>query len=369
MTLWIVLTVMIAVAAAVLAAAVVRRQEARGDRRGEAAALRADLADLDAQAAAGVLPGTVAESLKAETLRRFLGNEAAKPAAAKPALGRGARMAVAVVLAAGLALGATLIYAKIGRPAPPAASGADAASDPTQVADLLPQLEAKVRANPDDATGLRLLGGAYMAVGRYGEAASAFNRLAKVAPGDADALASQGEALTRASSGVVTPSAAAAFRGALARAPADPRARYFLALAKDQGGDHAGAMDDWLALLKSAPPGAPWAAQVRAFVEQTAAERHEDISSRLPPQTPGPADAGAGQQAMIKGMVERLDARLKADPADVDGWVMLMRARLVLGQADEAKRAYERSQAAMAGDTAKQAKLTAAARTLGVPGV
>ena len=57
--------------------------------------------------------------------------------------------------------------------------------------------------------------------------------------------------------------------------------RYFLALRKDQTGDRDGAMDDWIALLNSAPPDAPWLPQVRGFVEQVAAERGVDISDRL----------------------------------------------------------------------------------------
>jgi cytochrome c-type biogenesis protein CcmH len=280
-------------------------------------------------------------------------------------------MGLAVVLAAAIALGATLLYAKLGRPdlAQPGGGGGDLGTQ--QVADLLPRLEAKVRAHPDDPAGLRLLGGAYMAVGRYADAAADYEHLAKVAPGDADALSARGDALTRAASGVVTPPAASAFRAALARDPADPRARYFLALAKDQGGDHAGAMDDWIALIKSAPPGAPWAAQVRDFVEQSAREHHEDISARLPPAS-YPASTGEGgpakQQAMIAGMVERLDTRLKANPKDLDGWVNLMRARLVLGQGEAAKSAYDRGRAAFADAPADEARLTQAAKALGVPG-
>ena len=36
-------------------------------------------------------------------------------------------------------------------------------------------------------------------------------------------------------------------------------------------------MDDWIALLKSAPADAPWAQEVRSFVEQQARSRGEDI--------------------------------------------------------------------------------------------
>jgi cytochrome c-type biogenesis protein CcmH len=371
MTLWIVLTVMISAAGAALAVALTRRQETKHDRPGEAAALRVELADLDAQVAAGALPATTAEALKAETIRRFLGSGASTPSP-RPPLGRRTQMAVAVVLAAVVALGASLLYAKLGRPdlaaqhpAPPAETG----GQPAPVADLLPELEAKVRANPDDPQGLRLLGGAYMDVERYKDAADVFARLAVLDPQDAEVRAAQGEALTRGSGGSVTPQAASAFRAALGINSTDPRARYFLALLKDQRGDHAGAIDDWIALIRSAPPGAPWVGQVRAYAQQVAAQNGIDLRGRLPAESSAPAsDGAAGQQAMIAGMVGRLDARLKANPRDEQGWVMLMKARIVLGQPDAASQALQRGRAAFEGAPQTQRELTEAARQLGVPG-
>ncbi len=372
MTLWLVLTVLISATGAALAVALVRRQDERRDRPGEAAALRSEIADLDAQVAAGVLPASTAESLRAETIRRFLGRTPADRNPARP-LGRGAQMTLAVVLAAAVALGAAALYARLGSPqlatvrAP--ADGAEPGAASGQVADLLPQLEAKVRANPDDPTGLRLLGGAYMAAGRFADAARDYQHLAGLAPKDADARSGEGEALTRAADGKVTPQAASAFQAALGLDPADPRARYFLALRKDQAGDRDGAMADWIALLKSAPPGAPWADQVRGYVQQVAAERHEDISSRLPAAAAAPAAAqSAAAQPMVQGMVAGLDARLRARPRDLQGWIMLMRARMVMSQPQAAKDAYQRGLDAFRDSPGAEAQLKTAAGRLGVPG-
>jgi cytochrome c-type biogenesis protein CcmH len=369
MMLWIVLTVLISAATAALAVALTRRLEAKRDRPGEATALRVELADLDSQVAAGVLPSATAEALKAETIRRFLGSGSSAPSP-KPPLGRRTQMAMALAIAAVVALGASLLYAKLGRPdlavshPAPAETGGDAG----QVAALLPQLEAKVRANPDDPQGLQLLGGAYMDVGRYKDAATTFARLAVLDPQDAEVRAAQGEALTRAAGGSVTPEAAGAFRAALAINPTDPRARYFLALLKDQGGDHAGAVADWVALIRSAPPGAPWVGQIRANVEQVAAQNGIDLRGRLPDDSSAPAAGAVGQQAAIAGMVDRLDARLKANPRDEQGWVMLMKARMVLGQSDAASQALQRGRQAFEDAPQTQRELTDAARQLGVPG-
>jgi cytochrome c-type biogenesis protein CcmH len=72
------------------------------------------------------------------------------------------------------------------------------------------------------------------------------------------------------------------------------------------------------------------------------------------------------QDRMVQGMVERLAARLKANPRDADGWIQLMRSRMVLGQKDQAQAALKDGLAAFAGDSATQAQLKSAAAQLGI---
>jgi cytochrome c-type biogenesis protein CcmH len=70
------------------------------------------------------------------------------------------------------------------------------------------------------------------------------------------------------------------------------------------------------------------------------------------------------RQAMIHGMVEKLAAELKANPRDADGWVRLMRARMVLGEKTEAAAAYRDAREAFADAPAQLAMLQDAARSL-----
>jgi cytochrome c-type biogenesis protein CcmH len=385
MTIWILLTVMIAMACAALAVALVRRQDEAPRRLGDSEALNRQLADIAAQAAAGALPAGTAETLRAETIRRFLAEDTAPERRVRP-LSKIALSVAAVAVAGLVALSAAWLYAKLGRPdlanplaaqLQPDQSPGDATNPAVQLAAQINALEAKARHSPKDVETLKALGAVFMQAERYADAASAYGRAARLAPGDGEAASAQGEALTRAAQGAVTPQAKAAFAAAVADDPTDPRARYFLAAYKDQQGDHAGAMADWIALIKSAPPGAPWAAQVRAAVEQTAAQNHIDISGQLPPEPKGPASDPtvaaqirqmdpAAQKAMIASMVGRLDARLKANPKDPEGWINLMRARMVLGDGPAAASAYRE---ALAGDPTDRPQLTDAARQLGVPGV
>jgi cytochrome c-type biogenesis protein CcmH len=76
----------------------------------------------------------------------------------------------------------------------------------------------------------------------------------------------------------------------------------------------------------------------------------------------------ADRKAMIHSMVDKLAGELKANPHDSGGWVRLMRARMVLGEKDQAAAAYQDARKAFASTPAAQAVLQEAAKSLGVPG-
>ncbi len=70
---------------------------------------------------------------------------------------------------------------------------------------------------------------------------------------------------------------------------------------------------------------------------------------------------------MVRGMVDRLAARLAKEPKDAAGWIQLMRARMVLGEGDAAAQALASARRTFAGDKPALAQLDEAAQTLGVP--
>ena len=396
MTVWLAIVlmgVMLVVAAVGLAIPLVRRYDAAA-REGEtiAAVIRGQLDEVDAQAASGQIGGDAAAALRTELKRRLLVEARARPVAVRLLSDRaGARLAL--IVGTLVALVATGLYAVGGHPeastqrqvaaevadatgtAPPADAG---------IAGVIPQLEARAAATPNDATGWRTLATAYFEEQRFADAAGAYGKAVALRPRDAALLSAEGEALAQAAGGTVTPAAAAAFTAAHGLDAADPRARYFLALARDQHGDHRGAIDDWVALLNSAAPDAPWAAQLRGFVEGAAKQAGVDLAGRLkapPPVLAGAANARgpdaaqvaaaggmseAGRAAFIKGMVDNLAAKLAANPRDADGWIRLIRARQVMGDTGGAKAALAGGRAAFADDPATARSITDAAAALGV---
>ena len=278
------------------------------------------------------------------------------------------RVVFGLVIAGLFAVALGAVYPMLGRPdlaglrPPPPAGPVVERPDPEMIKDL-PLLEARMRAAPDDPRGWRLLGMVYTRLGRFGDAVAAYGRAIDIDPGKPDDLSSQGEALVQAANGVVTPGARRLFSKAVALDPADPRARYFLAMAKDEDGDHTGAMADWIALIKSAPPDAPWLPDMRDFVSRVAAQEGVDLGDRL-----GAPSAPDSQRAMIQSMVERLAGKLKTQPRDEEGWGRLMRSRMVLADPAAAGAALRDGLAAFADSPQTQARLRAAAKGMGVPG-
>ncbi len=366
------------------------------------AVLRDQLNEVGAQAASGQVAAGEAEALRTEIKRRLLVEHRAQTLPvrlmANPAAGRAAAGLAVVV-----ALGATGVYAVIGRPdltapAPPrviaseiAAIDAPAAPAPqaapaaaSDLAPIIKQLEARMAKSPGDPEGWRMLGWSYFQAQRFADAATAYGRALKLDPRGPGYASAYGEALVNAANGVVTPVAAQAFTDAHALDAADARARYFLALARDQAGDHKGAIDDWVRLLNEAPPGAPWAPELRRFVETAANDAKIDLTGRLaaaPPVIAGAANARgpstgdvaavsalapAQQQAFIRGMVDNLAAKLKANPKDADGWIRLIRAYTVLGDKPAAQHALTDGTTALADQPAMRATLVAAAAGMGV---
>lgn len=251
---------------------------------------------------------------------------------------------------------------------------------------LIARLSEAVRRDPDNHEGWFQLGLLLRNSGRFVEAEQAFRRAGELAPGNVDYLAYRAEILMVMARGEVPPEAERLIRRALEIDRSNAQARYLLATIRDRRGEHEGAIDDLIALLRDAPPRAAWEAQVRSALAGIAARNSINIEGRVPPPRQPPAEATAAipgptreqmdaarsmppaeQNEMVRGMVERLADRLRQNPRDADGWMMLMRSRMVMRQPDAARDALRSALAAFNGDAATQTRLREAARQLGVP--
>ncbi|MEI9806121.1 MAG: hypothetical protein WDN48_19355 [Pseudolabrys sp.] len=100
-------------------------------------------------------------------------------------------------------------------------------------------------------------------------------------------------------------------------------------------------------------------------------------ASAPPPGVPGPSAADIAvasklapdqQNQMIVGMVARLADRLKQDGGDVEGWLRLLRAYVVLGDRNKAQAAAADARRALAVDPDKLRRIDELAKELGLQG-
>ena len=286
-----------------------------------------------------------------------------------PTLPAGKIALVASALLLAIAVGYSVMRDQAEAPEQPAPVAAASA-----LATPLEALEAHAKAEPAKVAAWTALGQAYFAQSRFADAARAYGEASRIEPASAALWSALGEARVMASARDPMPAdAVAAFRKAVALDPRDARARYFLAVKQDIGGDHAGAIAAWLGLLAETPADAPWRRDLVRTIEQVGkinrvavAERISAAERKSPAAPPAPAPAIPGptagdlaaaaaippgeQRDMAEAMVARLETRLKGQPANLDGWIMLMRSRMTLGQPEQAAAALRGAIAANPGE-------------------
>jgi len=429
MMLWLILTVMTWAAAMWLAVPFLRRLDPpREEAAGDVAVYRDQLQEIERDLKDRRIDDAQAEIARIEIKRRILAaNQPSQPG--MPGLS-GRERSFAFVGSTGiLVLGSVMLYAVTGSPElvatgvtqrgtaalpplqPPlegfaSADRARASGDeepspqaglPT-VEEMTQRLAARLARNPGDIEGWRTLGWSYLNIGRFTEAEEAYAKAIALDPGNTEFRGGRIEALVGAAGGTVTAEAKAGIAETLQRNPKDVRARYFDGLAREQEGDKAAALAEWTELLKEGSdnehPGQSWASDLRnkvgalrrdmgldgavADVPRLTGAGRQTAQAALPapraaakgpsPQDVQAADAmPAGDRiAMIRSMVDGLASRLERSPRDADGWIRLIRSRIVLGESELARQALAHGLAVFADDAPEHDRIAAAAQQLGV---
>jgi len=303
------------------------------------------LQEIDRDRAAGLIGEAEAEAARLEVSRRLLAAADTQPAAASAAAAPRSlhrRRAAAIAALVILPFGPPGLYVALGSPNIPGDSAfarVDTPNGHESITSLVSKVEAHLAHNPNDGAGWEVLAPVYMRLGRFDDAVVARKKALELNGATAAGEADLGEAEAAAANGIVTADAKAAFDRAVARDPHEVKARYFLGLAAEQDGKNEEAAAVWRSLLAEAPAGAPWVGFVREALAR---------ATGSPVAAPGPStnDIAAAsnmsddqRRDMVQGMVARLADRLHDNGADVDGWLRLVRAYVVLGDRDKAKNA------------------------------
>lgn len=347
----------------------------------------------------GLLTAEQAQAAKTEISRRLLNADARRRSAEENAkeLLNGRQIAVIASIAVVIPLGALGMYAYQGAPnvagmpfaeRPAARTQTASGAQPTSLEASAAQLKQRLEQEPGDLRGWRLLAQTYMSLQRYRDAVSAYEKALGLDAGNADITSGYGEALFLAAGEVVTPASRAAFEQTLKDKPADPRARFYLALAEFQSGDRKKALDGWTALIGDSPADAPWLPAVRARVTQAAEALGLDVAAVMPEPLPprggeasqtqrGPTREDMAEAASlppeeraerIRSMVEGLAARMEENPRDFQGWMQLIRSYSVLEEPEKAKEALAKARKVFEKAPFPKQQLAALANELGLEG-
>ena len=367
MTLWLAFALMTAAAIFAVLWPLSRTRDLRSG--SDAEVYRDQLDEIERDRAAGLIREPEAEAARIEVSRRLImAGEAQHAASFDPRAGLWRRRAAAVAALVLLPLVAGMIYLLHGSPqlsGMPLAGALQADGDRSVVA-MIARVEKHLEENPKDARGWEVLAPIYLRLGRFDDAVRARRHALEYGGDTAQRQADLGEALVAAANGVVTVDAKQAFDQAVAKESTDAKARFYLGLAAQQDGDTTKAADIWQKLLKDAPPGAPWT----TTVQQALASAGKDAA---PGPTAGDVAAAskmseAERGEMIRGMVTGLAERLKQDGSDVDGWLRLLRAYVVLGERDKASEAARDARRALASDPDKVRRIDEFAKVSGLNG-
>jgi cytochrome c-type biogenesis protein CcmH len=334
----------------------------------EAAVYKDQLTEIDRDVAADLIGAPEAEAARVEISRRLL---AAVESKRDPPVGSNVRLRrwAAVLALVGVPIVAVALYLPLGSPGLddfPLAQRNRAADATQPLDDLLAQVETHLEKNPTDGRGWSVLAPVLARLGRYDDAVRAFRNSITYNGDSAERRADLGEALAMAAGSVVTSEAKAEFERAVALNADDIKANYYLGVAAEQDGRVAEAASIWRAMLAKAPANAPWRQLVQAALARVGGSTAPVLSDDTMAAAKGMNETDRG--AMIRGMVDRLATRLKQNGDDVEGWLRLVRAYMVMGDQDKVKGALAEARQAVANDPERLQQLNEGLKNLGLDG-
>ena len=378
MLFWLILTTIVAITLAVVLMPLMKTQANGGLRAEFDAEVYSDqLSEIEADLERRLISEADAEAARTEISRRLLtvsdsnGADISAQDGRTTSLGSSKQLIVAgtgaLICIPILSLALYTAYGSPQLSGQPHAARVKVQPQQQQIAGLIARVEEQLRNNPEDGVGWDVVAPVYMKFNRYQDAAAAYKHAIRLLGENAKRLMGAGEAETFANSGVINETSRQAFEKVLKIEPSMHKARYWLAVAKEQDGRFDDAVKAWQDLLSKGMTTALWRRQVEYCLQaartrvggssgangQTRAQARDMTCSEggTPARTArkGPTAeqiAAVNQMApgerldMINQMVAGLAERLKEDGSDLEGWVKLVRAYTVLGRRDEARKAF-----------------------------
>ena len=333
MTFWIIVALMTGLGVAVLAFVLLRKRPEITDslREQNLILAREKLAELDQDRAAGNLDEETyiqaKEELEAGLLEDTEGED--RVVRVRPASARAATLAI-VLMVPLLSIG---LYMQLGAPQLLETSGAPGAPNPHEMnaggkamsmEEVLAKLEQKMKDNPGDAEGWYMLGRVYQSMSRYGDAVTAYEKLAVLTDNHPQALVALADSLAMVQGGRLSGRPYELVRQALDKAPDDPTALWLAGQGAMEGEDYQNAIYYWRQAESGLADKPDYVQELRTLILQakTAADKAgvtvEDPGSAVTIGKTGPATQQSANASAGISLKVRISPALKdkTNPGD-----------------------------------------------------
>lgn len=325
---------------------------------------RSQMAEIENEKKQGLLDGESADEARLELARRML-------AAERKAVGRNVAgnrrnfafrlfLSMAVVFIPLFSWGVYALTGSPDMPSHPFPLFLEREPATLNAAEKLVRAEVIANRNPQDGHFIDELADLYLDAGRFQDAVNTYNRAIAMNGENAERLLRYAIALTGFEQGVVSQQAEEAFLKVAELDPQNPEARIFLARGLIQNGKEAEAIKLLEDFLKTAPENAAWRQNLGDIVAE--------LKRQMPDKKSHDENTGitTGQWQFVAANVGKLVARLEREPDDLQGWMMLITAWLVIGRHDEAEASLKKGLRLLSADKAE--KLVSFAREKGLDG-
>jgi len=292
---------------------------------------RDQLKQLQADRDNGALSAAEFESEQAELGKRVLEDALVTLKDSPPANPKSNGRWVAVMIAVLLPASAVGLYLKLGSPAaiapevkPVVAASATAQKSPhgmsfDQIRASAEELAARLKSNPGDGEGWATLARSYNVLGRFSEAAAAYEKAVSLLPADAQLLADYADALAMSQGQKLDGKPFEIIKQALKTDPANLKALALAGTAAFEQKDYRGAANYWEKVVQIAPADSEFARSIGSSLEEARALAEgrpvAALPAIMPPANPAAMGEAAGA-ATISGTVSlapQLVARVKPD--------------------------------------------------------
>ena len=221
-----------------------------------------------------------------------------------------------------------------------------------EMGEIITKLRKISQERPNDTTGLRYLMRTEASLNNFKNAAIAQKSLVKLLGEQVltEDLYQLAELMVISLNGYVSPEAEALFRKVLLQDNDNGGALYYLGLMYANLDRPDLSFEIWRKLLNRGPDDAPWVPLIRQQIMEVAwraGKNRYELPTKTSPNGPTQADIEASdemtadeRQQMISNMVEGLANRLASEGGTSDEWARLIKALLVLGDSDRAKKIW-----------------------------